>query len=762
MLYAHVDPEGLRDPQLLVDHLNAVADRASRFSACFGMAAWGRALGLLHDAGKTSAAFQKRLQGSSIHVDHSTAGAKIAMERYAECAGMSGRLMAYALAGHHGGLPNGIAGIEGTSSLRTPLEQRLAKEVEPHDEFSDLVAAGSIELPGFDELGVPSVPDRKTAPANDARARCFAAYVLGRMLYSCLTDADGLDTEQYMAPEAAAVRARRSCASTAQLFEMLQDVLDRMASTATPVNRARQAVLSDCLVAADEEPGLFALTVPTGGGKTLSSLAFALRHAMIYDMDRVIIAIPFTSIVEQTAAVLKGIFGEHNVLEHHSSYDFADLDGDESYAQRLATQNWDAPIIVTTNVQLLESLFSSKPGKSRKVHNTAKSVIILDEAQTLPDALLMPSLAMLEELTLGYGTSIVLCSATQPALELLWPFGSQPREIIEHAESFPEVFGSRVAYEMLGTITGEELVDRVAADHQALCVVGTKRGARWIYDGIVKRAGGDNAQGQNEGEAGEGVFHLSAAMTPAHRRETLDAIRDRLEAGERCIVVSTQLVEAGVDVDFPVVYRELAGMDSIVQAAGRCNREGRREAGHVRVFEYTIDGEPQKTTRWLEAMKDLSRLVVSENDGKIEEHLVRPFFEMRHEIDCLDEGAIFATLSSGNIVRGYLKSIPFECVDARYRIIDDDTVSLFIPRGEEGMARLQELLGSDTPAALASRLQQHSVSVFRWALSEYNAKGALGCCEPFYFLRPERLAEFYREDVGLVKPGEEECQLLFM
>lgn len=531
----------------------------------------------------------------------------------------------------------------------------------------------------------------------------------------------------------------------------------------TSVNRARRVVLEDCLAAAQEEPGLFSLTVPTGGGKTLSSLAFALAHAAEHGMERVILVAPYTSIIEQTSATLKGIFGAENVLEHHSNYDFGDLgDDDESRAQRLAVQNWDAPIIVTTNVQFFESLFASKPGKSRKVHSIARSVIILDEAQMLPDGLLRPSLAMLEELTLAYGASVVLCTATQPAFDLVWPFGSQLREIVRRTDGFSDTFGGRVSYEALGILEADDLVEQLAALPQVLCVVGTKDGARRIYRDLVARARCKAEIEAGRAAAVEGFFHLSASMTPSHRSMVLESVRARLAGGERCVVISTQLVEAGVDVDFPLVYRELAGIDSLVQAAGRCNREGRRDGGIVRVFEYAIDGERQKTVPWLEKMKGIARDVIREHGGIIDESLVRPFFEWRYEQEeALDAKGIYGALSSQNILRENLKNIPFERVSHDYRIIEDDTAPLLIPRGEEGRIALAQLVAATNPASMAMRLQRHSVSIPQRLVQDYAQVGAICEVGPILVLREERLEDFYKDDVGLLKPGEEESQPLF-
>lgn len=757
-LYAHTSPDSAGECQLLVDHLNNVATRAEQFSARFGMGSWGRTLGLLHDAGKVSDAFQRRLTGDARRVDHSTAGAKLAVERY-DSAGM---LMAYALAGHHGGLPNGVLRThDGTG--RTPLEDRLNSAIEPYDRFYEFVDSSEVRLPDKAELGYPLIPTRMKARENDTMARCFSIYALGRMLYSSLVDADYLDTEEYMSPDTAAVRNGYDYDSIAELRVMLDEHLITLAAKSidTPVNQARKAVLEDCRAAAGEEQGLFSLTVPTGGGKTFSSLAFALLHAENNGLDRVIVAIPFVSVVEQTAAVLKDIFGTINVLEHHSNYEFDDVDEDDEYAQRLATQNWDAPIVVTTNVQLFESLFANKPGKSRKVHNMANSVIVLDEAQTLPDNLLLPSLAMLEELTLGYGSTIVLCTATQPALDMMWPFGSKPKEIVKHDALFPEAFGARVAYEMLGTLDKDKLVEQISHHDQVLCVVGTKAGASGLYHDVVRRAEEQGTLACQECTANHGFFHLSASMTPAHRSQTLDAIRLRLKNGERCVVVSTQLVEAGVDVDFPVVYRELAGVDSLIQAAGRCNREGKSECGKVFVFEYEIEGERQKTSVWLEKMKDIARSVISENGGVLSESLVTPFFENRYQSEELDDASIFSFLSSQDIVRDGFKNIPFETVARDYRIIEDDTIPVFIPRDDDACKAMKDLLATDNQGTLAIRLQRHSVSIPIWQLKEYEKAGALEKIGPFWMLKEDRVDDFYRDDVGLVKPGEEICRPLF-
>ncbi|WP_417331627.1 CRISPR-associated helicase Cas3' [Gordonibacter urolithinfaciens] len=759
--YAHTgsDLDDASTWQTLSEHANEVARRAEAFAEKFGMGLWGRTLGLLHDAGKASAGFRKRLEGGK-PVDHSTAGAKIAVDRY----GAGGWFMAYALIGHHGGAPNGKVWSECSRSqsafLRTPLKNRLESEIESYDAFFELMETGEIDLPDIVQLGAPMRPGRTF---ESTARKAFSVFVLEHFLYSSLVDSDYLDTERFMTPEASEAREARELANMEELLAKLESHMADLMEKAgdTPVNRARRSVYEDCLATAVQPSGLYTMTVPTGGGKTLSSMAFGLRHAVEQGMERVIVAIPYTSIVEQTAATLKAIFGAENVVEHHSNYDFHDLDDEEKAKQRLAIQNWDAPIVVTTNVQLFESLFSNKPGKSRKVHNMARSVVILDEAQTLPDKLLRPSLAMLEELAAGYGSSIVLCTATQPALEGLWPFGAEPREIVQRRDSFDEAFGERVAYESLGTIEQADLVERIAAHHEVLCVVGTRGLARAVYDDVVARAAERGDLSDVKRAFDEGYFHLSAFMIPAHRSAMLERIRKRLDRKERCVVVSTQLVEAGVDVDFPEVYRELAGLDSVVQAAGRCNREGRLPgAGTVRVFELSINGERQKTETWLEKMKGIARDVIRENGGKVEEGLIPAFFKTRYDSECLDAKGIFQKTATRDLIFDRFETMPFEQCALDYRIIEDDSVPVFVPWGAEGRALLKELLASKNPAGMAMRLQRFSVGVPIWSIEGYKQADAVEELEPFLILKEDGCRSFYREDVGLVAVGEEVLELL--
>jgi CRISPR-associated endonuclease/helicase Cas3 len=527
----------------LSDHLGETARLAGQFASEFGAERWGYLAGLWHDIGKSSAAFQAYLLASSdvgdgIHesemrgrVDHSTAGA-----RHAVRLGKGGRLLAYCIAGHHAGLPDDVGEM-------SSLTQRLVKDIDPL----------GLVPPDFLNAPLPALPKLKLPSRASYHRAGFALAFYTRMLFSCLVDADFLCTESFMSPERSELRdgVRATCE---QLLDRLnQHLADKQRNAEdTPVNRQRRAVLDSCREKARLDPGFFSLHVPTGGGKTLSSLAFALTHAVLHDKRRVVYAIPFTSIIEQTADVFREALGElhDELLEHHSSLE-PDDPSRQSDRTRLAAENFDATVIVTTNVQLFESLFSCRTSRCRKLHRLAQSVIILDEVQTLPVSLLAPTLAALQELVNNYGASVVLCSATQPAIEKRVDFSiglDGVRPIIDEPKSLHGAL-RRTAVERLGAISNEELVDRLRRDTQVLCIVNSRRHAADLFGALDDRR----------------AFHLSASMCAAHRANVVEKIRRRLgpEVGAACQVISTQVIEAGVDVDFPAVFRAEAGLDSI-------------------------------------------------------------------------------------------------------------------------------------------------------------------------------------------------------
>jgi len=693
-LLAHLSEDGRS--QSLEDHLRGTARRAESFASAFGAETWGRAVGLLHDDGKASDAFQRRIRGEKIHVDHSTSGAKTAIEFYAGF----GKLLAYCVAGHHAGLPDGKSGDDPTC-----LHDRLGRA----EKGCGLLSA---ELPF--PLEPPTFKKRQPSPAE----RGFSYAFFTRMLFSTLVDADFLDTEAFLDPPRAALRSREvSMTALAQLLDAHLDRLIRRAP-ATPVNKHRARILAECRAAALLDPGLFSLSVPTGGGKTLSSLAFAISHALAHGMHRIIYVIPYTSIIEQTARIFKDIFGPETVLEHHSNI-VHEKDGNDEELEEcrlLAAENWDVPIVVTTNVQFFESFFANRSSRTRRLHNVARSVVILDEAQMLPVPLLRPCLAVIRELTERYGTSLVLCTATQPALSARDDFrgGLQGvREIVNDPESL-EIAFERVSPSLVGELSEEDIVSRIQEEERCLCIVNTRRHARLLFQKL---------------ENLDGVYHLSASMCPVHRAEIIGSpvnpgtgtIRRRLLEGAPCRVVSTQLVEAGVDLDFPVVFRSLAGLDSIVQAAGRCNREGvLAEPGRLYVFSSTEFPPPGHFRQ--NAQITALTLRGKENRMLASETVLAYFRELywiKDQGNGLDSEGIMDLFMAG-AVDGYF---PFKTVASRFRLIDDAQIPVIVPYDDLAAELCEKLRFVPHPGWILRRLQPYTVQVYPRVLAELRQVG---------------------------------------
>lgn len=688
-------------------HLQKAANHCSSFAArTFALPVW-RILAELtahwHDLGKFSNDFQTYLRASAAvegdahtgevrrKIDHTSAGAQHAV---AVMPPGVGALLAYPIAGHHAGLLNGI----GTGAC---LKARLTKSV---PEWKGKVPAKLLEAPVLDPLEVPGTTSEE---------RAFNLAFATRMLFSCLVDADFLATEAFMDPDRSAQRASDRI-DFARLDVYLNDYLrSRFGNSKGKVAVARSEVLAACLAAAEGKPGLFSLTVPTGGGKTLSSLAFALRHAAHNGLDRVIYAIPFTSIIEQNADTFRQVFSSFDInldeliLEHHSNFD----SDNESTRSRLASENWDAPLIVTTNVQLFESLFANRTSRCRKIHRIAGSVIILDEVQTLPVTLLKPCLKVLHVLVQQYGCTVVLCTATQPAIEY------RPREfeiglpqatpIIRDAPKLYERL-KRVEVKVAGPVECAELAGRLAELEQVLAIVNTRRHAADLYRELRDRTGPD------------GCFHLSAAMTPEHRSERFDEIRRRLKGGEPCRVVATQLIEAGVDVDFPMVWRSLAGLDSIAQAAGRCNREGLRDHAITWVFT-PDDGEHPIPRGFLRRSADAAAQVMAteQYDDLLSLPAIEHYFRLHYwqHSDQWDKQKIFDAFA---VDASPGTSLPllfnFATVAEKFRFIDDAQRPVIIPYSEHSRKLVERLRGSEMsgnppPHAVVRKLQRHSVSV---------------------------------------------------
>ena len=716
--YAHSLPgKPAAEWQVLEDHLRNVAELARQFAEPFGAAEWAYAAGIVHDIGKYSREFQEMLIGSadnetsSEHTrgpDHSSAGAQVMDARFAN--GL-GKLLAYAIAGHHSGLLDG-------KSNDASLEKRLRKEV------ADYSAHPSSIIESIPRLQLPLSLAQKAAREVVA----FRVQLLVRMVFSCLVDADRLDTEAFCDQEKALLRCPG--VSVDDLREKVREEIERIERIATEkhlqdtiVNRRRREVREQCLRAAQWPPGLFSLTVPTGGGKTLSSLAFALEHAAKYGMDRVIYVIPYTSIIEQNARVFREACGDDAVLEHHSNFEFPQ----DSYGAQLAAENWDAPLIVTTNVQFFETLFHHRTSRCRKAHNIANSVVILDEAQMLPVDLLKPCMAVLEELTRSYRVSAVLCSATQPALGKSEQFKNGIEGIREIIADPDELYRSlrRVKVHKLSDVTNAEIADRINENRQVLCVVNTRKHARKLYEALEDKTG---------------LYHLSGLMCPAHRTEVLARIRRALTDGEPCRVISTQLIEAGVDVDFPIVFRALSGIDSIAQAAGRCNREGKlQDGGSVYVF-IPEDAPPPG---YLRQTAEEAQSIIRNYDDILSLEAVHEYFRNVYwkQGDRLDKPDILGRLAEGIRTCDF----PFRTIGEIFRLIADDTQTIVIPFNGEARSLIREMKASDS-RSIARKLQRFCVQVYPYVVAKLGRAAIEPLHERYCVLINDDL---YKSDIGL-------------
>lgn len=731
---------------LLDAHLQCVAAKAADFSAAFEPATatqrWAYLAGLWHDLGKYRPGFQRyvaQADNPDAHIEgkvggrdktHSAAGALWAMQKWGESHGHKGRVLAYLIAGHHAGLDDWnsglnerLAGLDAKTELQEALAANPPESILSHSDF---------------------VPDLGSIPGG---SKGFALWV--RMLFSCLVDADFLDTEAHFD---AGKPARRDGFPTLDqmrtAFDAHMAAKAAAADITSTVNPLRADVLRQCRDKAALPAGFFSLTVPTGGGKTLSSLAFALQHAQTHGKCRVIYAIPYTSIIEQTADVFRKVFkdlGDEVLIEHHSQADAADKD--ETARSRLACENWDAPLIVTTNVQLFESLFAVKTSRCRKLHNLVNSVIVLDEAQQLPPEFLQPILDVLNLLVKHYGVTVVFCTATQPALSTTDYFDASKnlrgpetpvREIIDNPDALFDAL-KRVDVQLPEdwniSTPWAEIAEQLTQEDCVLAIVSTRKAARELHRMLPS-----------------GTLHLSALMCGAHRKAVIDQIKARLKAKregtdrEPLRVVSTQLVEAGVDIDFPVVYRALAGLDSIAQAAGRCNREGQLKGkGRVVVF---VPPELPPVGHLRKAAQACVSTLHSQQADPLARALFATYFRDFYSKVELDSKGVCELLTVNPKTLG----VKFRSAAEAFRLIDDEdsatVVVRYAPDCEELDVLLARLVSKGPERWLMRKLQRYTVSIHKRVADKMLTQGSLTLPMPGLYVQ-QQVDGLYDDLLGL-------------
>lgn len=765
MYYAHSTESADRsDWQLLLDHLKEVAVLTAEFAEKFGMDQWGYIAGYLHDLGKYSDEFQRRLEGASEKVDHATAGAKEIM-----IAGSNQRMatiLSYVIAGHHSGLPDygTVSGADACLSRR--LEKRL----------KDYSAA-------FSEMKIPELPVQFSLQPGISSS--FQMSFLTRMLFSCLVDADTLNTERFS--NSSQANKRGVTANFPALLKRFHNYMaNRFPTPSKRIDYYRAEIFNECIAQAKLSRGLFSLTLPTGSGKTLVSLGFALEHAVLHTaLERIVYVIPYTSIIEQNAAIFREVLGEETVLEHHSNVQHDAEESEEDMnnekeahrlrdTRRLSEENWDMPVIVTTNVQFFESLFSNKRSKTRKLHNLTNSVIVLDEAQMMNGTFFKPSMYALEELVRNYGCTVIMCTATQPPASDILNHSSTKQEIcVKEIVAQPELRFQqfeRVRVSSRGIISLDNLADELNGLPQALCIVNTRKTSRELFETLQRLQ-------SKSTNTSEGLYHLSARMCPKHRMDILKKVRQRLEAGQPCLVISTQLIEAGVDVDFPEVYRELAGLDSIAQAAGRCNRNGRLYQGEVRGYGkvHVFELERGLPKGRMSLTGNLARTILNDSLEKGLDPLSIPAiksyfaelssFQHVGSIDSTDGKEIIAKLEKG----GRQIAFPFAEIGRDFRMIDEQMEPIIIPyktdeEKEKGVdddkTEFSILLNRIRYAPQLSRdlLRQLQPFMVQLYFYEYNAfKNAGELTEIREGIRVlERPGTWYSQHTG-VKPYSAEC-----
>ncbi|MDA3832547.1 MAG: CRISPR-associated endonuclease Cas3'', partial [Spirochaetales bacterium] len=697
--------------QTLMAHIKGVRTNASKFSEMFDCQAWGELIGNWHDLGKFTKAFQSYMLEGGARVEHAIVGGRYSLDAFPDDP-LRRLALQFCITCHHTGLQDS-----------THIQERLSKASGLLSEAIQNAPEKLLqkELPEWPHWLIPP-----SATADqlqiDKWKRSLSFWI--RMLHSCLVDGDWLDAEIRDLDNP----PRPEFPSIAILRDKLDALIDEKVAESkesnwTPVNKQREVVLNACRKMAKTSAGIFSLTVPTGGGKTLSGMSFALNHAVENELDRVIVVIPYTSIIKQNSNVYAGIFGQENVIEHHSSL----TPEKDTERNRLASENWDAPIVVTTNVQFFESLFANKNSKLRKLHSIARSVIVLDEVQSLPPRLLYSILDSLKELQEHYGCSVVLSTATQPALKkresFLCGLGGV-REIIPDTVTLARNLARvKVEWDIDDVTEYADIRDRILSEKmkKVLLVTHKRADARELAELLP----GD-------------TFHLSASMCPAHRDEILNFVRDELpKKGTTVRLVSTQLIEAGVDIDFPVVFRALAGLDSISQVAGRCNREGNIKQGRLIVFRAPSEPPAGVLRLGKGITESLLRMNAADGvplcaDGTLDlcsPEIFETYFRLFYS----------GVQKDGAGVQTYRAKLDYPEVAKRFRLIDSETQPVVVPYGD-AYAVLDEIRSKFKPSREDFRsLQQYIVQIYPQEFERLDEVGALESLheKAFYCLTPQ-------------------------
>lgn len=693
-IIAHKSKDGRE--QSLQEHGQNVAKMAASFAAPFGGEKFAERIGISHDAGKDTVGFQQYIQAPDKNAKSPHAIIAAALNCQANDV-----LSAVITAGHHSGLHNVLDTI---TNVRAALAERSQDIATAREYFSS-----------------DAISQTEIIPEFARKNKVFGQYAFTKMEFSCLTDADYQDTERFM----------RGYSPRSYDYDSFSDIYDMFRKHVQPwidkdnemmrrknqpltkdeeINHIRTQMMLQCLDAGSNsrKGDIRTLSIPTGGSKTLSSFAYAIAAAKKdTSIKRIIVVIPFNTITTQTASVLRGIVGEKNILENHSGFDFED--SKQGKLLQYASENWDIPIVVTTNVQFFESFFSNKPAKSRKLHNIADSVIIFDEVQQLPVKYLKPCIKCIESLAANFGARIVLSTATQPALE---PYFEtiKPREIIDDSESYVKPF-RRCSIENIGTVTAKNLTERIQKHKQCL-FVNEKEEAKAIYTAI------ENGRCKN-------LYCLTTDITPYDREKLLRQIRQNLKDDEPCIVISTSLIESGVDVDFPCGYRELSSLDSILQTAGRVNRNGLRDCGSSTLF--VFDG-PQEEYRALrngtsrgcnesDNKKSITRGILQKYDVDSPKAIHEYFSRLYgYKGDGLDKFDIVKMANS--------KLIPFQDISQKFKIIDEDTVTVIISQTAEASELVGKIRNQTATKDDIRKAGKYAVSVKRNKYDKYLAASA--------------------------------------